>query len=109
MFSLEWANQDETPDTRPGARLPNPSFSRRPFCYRRHAADRASEWLARLDALEAKLADDRIGDFTIWDWVPYSDGVSEEHLRRNRAALLAVIAESREFYQRRLDAAPPAR
>ncbi len=77
-----------------------------PLGWQPGAADRAREWLARLDALEAKLADDRIGDFTIWDWVPYSDGVSEEHLRRNRAALLAVIAESREFYQRRLGDPP---
>jgi hypothetical protein len=78
-----------------------------PLGWQPGAADRARQWLARLDALEARLADDRIGDLSIWDWVPYSDGVSEEHLSRNRAALLAVIAEAREFYRRRLSAAPP--
>jgi len=55
--------------------------------------------LARLDALEARLSDERLEDQTLWDWLPYSDGVSLEHLRRNRPALLAAIAEARERYE----------
>jgi hypothetical protein len=57
--------------------------------------DLAAAWTARLETLSARLADDRLGDETIWDWFPYSDGVPEEHLRRHRDALRAAIAESR--------------
>jgi hypothetical protein len=53
-------------------------------------------WIARLDELARRLGDERIGEQTIWDRVPYSDGVSEDHLRSNRPALLAAIAEARE-------------
>lgn len=59
----------------------------------------AQESLARLDALEARLADERLEAQAIWDWVPYSDGVSADHLRRNRPALLRAIAEARARYQ----------
>ncbi|MEN8160161.1 MAG: CehA/McbA family metallohydrolase [Myxococcota bacterium] len=52
-------------------------------------------WVERLDTLSARLADEGVGDETIWDWFPYSDGVPEEHLRRHRDALRAAIAESR--------------
>jgi hypothetical protein len=62
------------------------------------AAELAAASLERLDALEARLADDRIEEQTLWDWVPYSDAVPAEHLRRNRPALLAAIAEARERY-----------
>jgi hypothetical protein len=63
------------------------------------ALARAEEALLRLDDLEARLADDRIEEAEIWDWVPYSDGVSVEHLRRNRAALLRAIEEARTRYR----------
>jgi hypothetical protein len=63
----------------------------------------AREWMGRLDRLEARLGDDRIGDQTLWDFVPYSDGVSEEHLRRNRPALLAAIAAARQSLAGRAD------
>jgi hypothetical protein len=56
-------------------------------------------WLARLAELEDRLSDDRIGEIPILDWVPYSDGVSEEHLRRNRPALLEAIARARVYYE----------
>jgi hypothetical protein len=62
--------------------------------------------LARLDELESRLSDQRIADQTLWDWLPYSDGVSLEHLRRNRPALLAAIAEARARHQALLDGAP---
>lgn len=67
-------------------------------------ADVAARWLARLDDLEARLSDERIGDQTIWDWVPYSDGVSLAHLRRHRGALLAAIADARLRLSERLRA-----
>jgi hypothetical protein len=63
------------------------------------AAPRAEEALLRLDDLEARLGDDRIDEAEIWDWVPYSDGVSVGHLRRNRAALLHAIEEARARYR----------
>ena len=66
----------------------------------------AREYEARLDDLEDRLSDARVGDQTIWDWVPYSDGVSEEHLRSNRPALLNAIAEARAFYEERPAEAP---
>jgi hypothetical protein len=61
--------------------------------------------LARLDGLEARLADGRIEEQTLWDWLPYSDGVPLEHLRANRPALLRAIAEARARYQALLDGA----
>ena len=59
--------------------------------------------LDRLATLEARLSDERIEAQTLWDWLPYSDGVSLEHLRRNRPALLAAIAEARARYQALLE------
>ena len=64
-------------------------------------ADLAKSWIERLDALEARLDEDNIADETIWDWVAYSDGVSEEHLRRHRQALLVAVAEARERWAER--------
>jgi hypothetical protein len=61
----------------------------------------ARDWIARLDALEARLDEDRIEEQTIWDRVPYSDGVSASHLRRHRQALLAAITEARERWAER--------
>lgn len=55
--------------------------------------------LARLDELESRLSDERIADQTLWDWLPYSDGVPLGHLRRNRPALLAAIEEARSRYR----------
>jgi hypothetical protein len=63
------------------------------------AAERAAAALERLAALEARLDDARIEDEALWDWLPYSDGVPVEHLRRNRPALLAAIAEARTRYE----------
>jgi hypothetical protein len=64
--------------------------------------------LARLDALEARLAEDHVGEQTLWDWLPYSDGVPAEHLRANRPHLLAAIAEARERYRAIQESAAPA-
>ena len=69
------------------------------------AQELARAALARLDALESRLSDAGIADQTLWDWLPYSDGVSLEHLRRNGPALLAAIAEARERYRSLLDGA----
>ena len=66
----------------------------------------AAAALRRLDDLERRLADDRIEEARIWDWVPYSDGVSIEHLRRNRAALLRAIEEARIRYRKILAPTP---
>jgi hypothetical protein len=62
------------------------------------ALARIGEALARLDDLEARLADDRIADQTLWDWIPYADAVPEAHLRRNRPALLRAIQQARDRY-----------
>ena len=66
------------------------------------SSDLPRAWLARLAELEDRLSDDRIAEIPIWDWIPYSDGVSEEHLRYNRDALLEAIAQARPFYQRQI-------
>lgn len=58
-----------------------------------------AQWLARLAELEDRLSDDRIAEIPILDWIPYSDGVSEEHIRRNRPALLKAIARARAYYE----------
>jgi hypothetical protein len=60
------------------------------------ALERAAAIRARLDDLEARLAPDAIADQTIWDWVPYSDGLPEEQLRTHREALLRSIDASRD-------------
>ena len=65
---------------------------------RARTLERIREALERLDDLEARLADDRIADQTLWDWFPYADAVPEAHLRRNRPALLRAIQEARERY-----------
>jgi hypothetical protein len=57
--------------------------------------DLRAAYRTRLEVLSERLGDDRLPDETIWDWIPYSDGVSEEHLRRHREALLRAIDESR--------------
>ena len=62
----------------------------------------AREWLDRLSELEDRLSEDRIAEIPIWDWIPYSDGVSEAHLRHNRDALLQAIAQARPFYERQI-------
>ncbi len=65
-------------------------------------SDLPRAWLARLAELEDRLSGDRIAEIPIWDWIPYSDGVSEEHLRHNRDALLEAIAQARLFYRRQI-------
>jgi hypothetical protein len=64
------------------------------------ARPRAEDALERLDALEKRLTDEQVGDEAIWDWIPYSDGVSVEHLRRNRSALLRAIRQAKQRYRR---------
>lgn len=64
------------------------------------APARARAWLERLRELEARLGDDRIGEIGVWDWIPYSDAVSVEHVRAQRATLLESIASARSHYER---------
>jgi hypothetical protein len=59
----------------------------------------AQKWLDRLDRLEARLDESRLQESEIWDWIPYSDGVSLEMLRQNRPALLEAIARARTYYR----------
>jgi hypothetical protein len=60
----------------------------------------AARYVERLDDFAEKLSDDHIADQPIWDWVtPFSDGVSEEHLRANRPAVLRSVEESRTLLQ----------
>jgi hypothetical protein len=63
------------------------------------ASVRARAALARLEELEVRLTDEHIEDTELWDWVPYSDAVSVDHLRRNRLALLRAIGEARTRYE----------
>lgn len=66
-----------------------------PIAEQERARELGAAYRARLDALAARLSDDRIGNETIWDWFPYSDGVPESHLRRHREALLRAAGEAR--------------
>jgi hypothetical protein len=59
----------------------------------------AREWLARLAELEARLGDARIQEIGVWDWIPYSDGVSVAHVRRHRPTLRAAIASARSHFE----------
>ena len=63
------------------------------------SAEVARRWLARLDDLEARIGEDRIDEVEVWAGFPYSDGVSLEHVRRNRPALLDAIASARQHYE----------
>lgn len=62
------------------------------------APELVASWIERLDALAARLEGERIAEIPILDWMPYSDGVSEAHLRGQRAALLESIDDARRFY-----------
>jgi hypothetical protein len=62
------------------------------------SGEQAIDWLRRLEDLEALLSEEKIDENEIWDWLPYSDGVSVEHLRSNREALMEAIAHAKRFY-----------
>jgi hypothetical protein len=63
------------------------------------SSELARAWIARLDAIESQLDDAHITEIPIADWIPYSDGVSEAHLRRHRPALISAIATARNHYR----------
>jgi hypothetical protein len=63
------------------------------------APARARDWLARLDELEARLGDDRIEEIGVWDWIPYSDAVSVDHVREHRGTLREAIASARTRFE----------
>ncbi len=68
----------------------------------------AASYVERLDAFADKLSDERIGEQPIWDWLTrYSDGVSEEHLRANRPAVLRSVGESRSLLKQQAGGAAP--
>lgn len=46
-----------------------------------------------------RLAEDRIAEMATPAWIPYIDGVSEEHLRQHRGALLEAITRAKSYYQ----------
>ncbi len=57
-------------------------------------------WLERLDRLDALLNHEPLDEILIWDWLPFSDGVSAEHLQHNKAELLQAIQLAREHLAR---------
>jgi hypothetical protein len=63
----------------------------------------AREWLARLENLERVLAPGNLPFLAKRLEVPDADGVPEETLRRNRAALLDEIEVARAFFAAYLD------
>jgi hypothetical protein len=67
-------------------------------------------YLERLDALEARLADERLSELVVWRPFPGAlliDGVPEEALRRDRPQLREAIASARAYYRALLpDGAP---
>jgi len=61
----------------------------------------AAEMLVRLQRLEAMLLGQEFDEVLIWDWMPYSDGVDAEHLKKNTPGLLAQIQTAREELAKR--------
>ena len=55
----------------------------------------ARKWLARLEDLETRLAEDQIQYLAA---PPENDGVDAEHLRRNRVALLQAIQAAKKYF-----------
>ncbi len=65
-------------------------------------AELTRRWLARLDALETRLADENFEELLVLR--PFAgglliDGVPAEALRRDRPALRALIASARDYYR----------
>ena len=56
-------------------------------------------WIALLEDFESRLSDDRITEIATPAWIPYVDGVTEQHLRKHRVALLEAIARAKSYYQ----------
>ena len=61
--------------------------------------DNIEGWLEQLDQIEQVLMADEIDAAMIWDWMPYSDGVSAKHLLSHKQALLQSIKFARAFYE----------
>ena len=67
---------------------------------RRHRSpELARQWLQRLDDLEERLASPQLEQLATPAWIPYADGVTLEHLRRHRPALLQAIEQARGYYR----------
>jgi len=62
------------------------------------AQELARAALERLDEIEARFADDRIGEYRLWPF-EYSDGVPEDQLRVDRPAVLRSIEKARNHYR----------
>jgi hypothetical protein len=58
----------------------------------------AATWLARLDDLEAVLAEENLPHLAALLETPNFDAVPEETLRKNRKALLKEIRTARKFF-----------
>ena len=65
-----------------------PAFSELP-----RAKANAKKWIARLDDLEARLADDRIGNMIVGD-----ESLTVEHLKNNRSTLMQAIGAARKHF-----------
>lgn len=62
-----------------------------------------SRWLAKLDELELFLKGESYDEKLILDWLPYSDGVSAEHLQEKSEDILAAIYQARRVIENRLN------
>jgi hypothetical protein len=62
------------------------------------AASAAKSWLAVLDDLESRIGENRIEELRVANWFPYSDGVSVDHVRGHRSALMQAITKARAHY-----------
>ena len=58
----------------------------------------ARKWLARLEDLEMRLAEEQIQYLAAQAPPGSHDGVDAEHLRRNRAALLQAIQAAKKYF-----------
>jgi hypothetical protein len=62
------------------------------------AREHARKALERLDAIEARFAEERIEEYALWPF-EYSDGIPEDQLRVDRPAVLRDIEEARNHYR----------
>ncbi len=64
----------------------------------------ADHLLERLVRIEAMLQNQDFDEVLIWDWMPYSDGVSAKHLKENAPELLTQIREAKERLRQKVRA-----
>ena len=64
-------------------------------------SEAAQMWVARLEEMERLFKEGDFESVKKWDWIPYSDGVSVEHLKANASELLAAVIRAKATFSSR--------